>query len=111
MKRVITLFIFVFSCQFSFSQVDTKKPIFEANAKKDLQTLNSIVNVQPNQEQAILDFFIRKQKQYSVYTLTPEYRKEILINYEAELKQLIDASEVSKLNKNRKILLELISDK
>lgn len=111
MKRVLTIIFLLTIVSSAFSQVDYKKPIFESNSKRDLETLKTIVIIEPSQEQAILDFFTRKQKQYTVYTITPEYRKQILINYEAELKSLIDPSEVSKLDKNRKILIELISDK
>jgi hypothetical protein len=110
MKKIIMLLIFTFLCQLNFGQVDYKKPIFEENAKKSLETLKTFVTIQPNQEQAIFDFFIRKQKQYTVYNMTKEYREKILIDFEAELKSLIDPKELSRLEKNRKVVMELISD-
>lgn len=110
MKRLVMLVIFMIFCQFSFGQVDYKKPIFEENSRKSLETLKTIVTIQPNQEQAIFDFFIRKQKQYSVYNMTKEYRQKILNDFEAELKSLIDQGELGKLEKNKKVLMELISD-
>ena len=92
-------------------KVDSKKTIFEDSSKRDLQLLKSIVKVKPEQEQPILDFFYRKYKQYTVYTLTPESKKKILLDYENELIGLIDSSEASKLNKNKDVLTRLISDK
>lgn len=95
----------------AYSQVDNKKITFEENSKRDLKTLKTIVAVRQGQEQSILDFFYRKYKQYTVYTLTVQSKKQILIDYENELKGLIDVSEVSKLNKNKVVLMNLISDK
>ena len=95
----------------AFSQIDKNKIAFENNSKQDLQTLKSIVIVKLNQEQPILDFFYRKYKQYTVYTLTIDSKKQILLDYENELKGLIDISEVSKLNKNKDVLMKLISEK
>lgn len=111
MKRIIVILFLIVISNVTYSQIDSKKPIFEENSKKDLATLKKIVNVQPEQELAILDFFIRKQKQYTVYNMTPEYREKILKDFEIELKSLINPQEVSKLDKDKKILTELISDK
>lgn len=104
------MFFLAFS-QMIHSQVDYKKTSFEEKSKRDLQLLKTIVIVKQDQEQSILDFFYRKYKQYTVYTLTPESKKQILLGYENELKGLIDLSEVSKLNKNKDVLMKLISDK
>lgn len=104
------MFFLAFS-QMIHSQVDYKKTSFEENSKRDLQLLKTIVIVKQDQEQTILDFFYRKYKQYTVYTLTPDSKKKILLEYENELKGLISIEEVSKLNRNKDVLMKLISDK
>lgn len=111
MKRILIIIFFLMMGSSAFCQVDNKKTVFEDNSKRDLQILKTIVVVKQEQEQSILEFFYRKYKQYTVYTLTPESKKQILLDYENELKGLIDLSEVSKLNKNKDVLLKLISDK
>lgn len=111
MKKIILVVFFLVFNQMTYSQVDYKKTTYEENSKRDLQLLKTIVNVKESQEQLILDFFYRKYKQYTVYTLTPDSKKQILLDYENELKGLIDETEIVKLNKNKDILFKLISDK
>lgn len=111
MKRFLMIMFFLMFGLTVYSQVDNKKITFEENSKRDLKVLKTIVAVKQGQEQSILDFFYRKYKQYTVYTLTIQSKKQILIDYENELKGLIDVSEVSKLNKNKVVLMNLISDK
>lgn len=109
MKKFLICFIVIITCQFSFAQ-DAMKLTFEEKAKTDLKLLKSVVDVQSVQEQSLLDFFYRKYKQYTVYTLTSDNRKQILVDYERELKGFLNTPEISKLDKNQSIMMKLISD-
>ena len=108
MKKVITLLFFLSFTQMSMSQDLTKD--FKLFAKKDLEILKTVVSVSIEQEQPILDFFYKKYKQYSIYSLTVDRKKEIALEYEQELKLLIYPNEVSKLEKNSKVLKKLVSE-
>ena len=87
MKKIITLLFFLSFTQMSMSQDLTKD--FKLFAKKDLEILKTVVSVSIEQEQPILDFFYKKYKQYSIYSLTVDRKKEIALEYEQELKLLI----------------------
>jgi hypothetical protein len=108
MKKIIALLFFLSFTQMSMSQDLTKD--FKLFAKKDLEILKTVVSVSIEQEQPILDFFYKKYKQYSIYSLTVDRKKEIALEYEQELKLLIYPNEVSKLEKNSKVLKKLVSE-
>jgi hypothetical protein len=108
MKKKIFLLSLLFFCFESYSQ--SMATTFEEAAKKDLVILKKIAVITKEQEQPLLDFFYRKFKQYSVYTLSQVQKKEIFEQYEIELKNLIAPQNEDKLAKNKEILKSLISE-
>ena len=108
MKKLIFLLSLLFFCLESHSQ--SLKTIYEESAKKDLVALKKIAVITKEQEQPLLDFFYRKYKQYSVYTLTEVQKKEIFDQYEIELKNIISPQNEVKLAKNKEALRALISE-
>jgi hypothetical protein len=108
MKTIIISIGSLFFCLISYSQ--TAKISFEEAAKTDLVTLKKIVIITPEQEQPLLDFFYRKYKQYSVFTLTEIQKKEINAEYQIELRNLIGPQDNGKLTENKAILIKLVSE-
>ncbi|QIH40021.1 hypothetical protein G7A72_14880 [Flavobacterium sp. Sr18] len=108
MKKLTFLLVLLLICFESYSQSMTTA--FEEAAKKDLVTLKKIAVITKDQEQPLLDFFYRKYKQYSVYTLSQVQKKEIFEQYEIELKNLIGPQNEYKLVKNREIFKSLITE-
>lgn len=108
MKKLIFLLGLFFFCFESNSQ--SMATVFEESAKKDLATLKNIAVITKEQEQPLLDFFYRKYKQYSIYSLTETQKKDIFDQYEVELENLIAPQDQAKLEKHKAILKELISE-
>lgn len=108
MKKVLTLIFFVFFVTSAIAQDVTKS--FQELAKKDLAKLKTIISVPASQNETLYDFFYKKYKLYAQFQITAARKVVVKSELEAELKSYFTSVDLQKLDRNKKIFNELISE-
>lgn len=99
MKKIIALFVFIFTFSINASAQDNKIEI-ETNAKKDLETLMNVVKIDNDMQMPFLKLFKKKHEGMSAPHATEETKRKISSSIEAKLRATLKGEQISALEKS-----------
>jgi len=111
MKKIITLFVlfFAFSINASAQDSQDKSVPVEVKAKKDLESLMSIVTLDNTMQTAIFNLFIHKHRELESSDMTNSKRIQISSVIDAKLRASLTNDQMITLEKHKDIYAQVIS--